>query len=113
MRPNNRSYGDQGDLTEVNVAIESRLKPEDAANLGFKESKAHDKSMPEGTGGESNVVKEPTCLKLTYDLKTGSTQNYDSNAMEHRIRQHVLKSQLVDTCGSAVDSTFASIEVAC
>lgn len=32
--------------------------------------------------------------------------------MEHRIRRNVLESQIVDTCGAAVDSTFASVEVA-
>ena len=38
--------------------------------------------------------------------------NYDSNAVEHRIHKHVLESEIVDMCGSAVDSTFASVEVA-
>ena len=38
--------------------------------------------------------------------------NYDSNAVEHRIRRHILESEVVDTCGTAVDSTFASVEVA-
>ena len=50
---------------------------------------------------------------MAYDLRTGASQNYDSNAMEHRIRQHVLKTEVVDMCGQAVDSTFTSIEVAC
>lgn len=97
----------------MNIAIESRLKKDTANNpTGAKQ---HDMGLVPGSADDegSNIIKESTCLKLSYDLKTGAAHNYDSNAMEHRIRQHVLKSELVDTCGSAVDSTFASIEVAC
>jgi len=50
-------------------------------------------------------------MKLVYQLDHES-QNYDTNAVEHRVREHCLKSELVDTCGSAVDSTFASIDIA-
>lgn len=49
-------------------------------------------------------------MKLMYQLDEGSA-NYDENAVEHRIKEHSLKTELVDTCGSAVDSTFASIDV--
>ena len=56
-------------------------------------------------------VKEETSLKLVYELEHGS-QNYDANAVEHRITEHCLKTELVDICGSATDSTFASVEVA-
>ena len=30
LRPNNRQYGDQGDLSEVHVAVESRQKSDEA-----------------------------------------------------------------------------------
>ena len=46
-----------------------------------------------------------------YGLDSQSA-NYDKNA-SHRIKEHTLVTEIVDTCGSAVDSTFASIEVAC
>lgn len=54
--------------------------------------------------------KVDTNLKFVYELASDG-QNYDVNAVEHRVKQHVLKSEIVDTCGSATDSTFASIEV--
>lgn len=60
---------------------------------------------------DSTITKEAMNLNLVYDLDVGS-QNYDSNAVEHRVRQHSLKTEIVDTCGTAVDSTFTSIEVA-
>jgi len=50
-------------------------------------------------------------LKFSYKLNTQS-DNYDANAVEHRIKQHSLVSEIVDTCSMAVDSTFTSIEVA-
>lgn len=50
-------------------------------------------------------------LKLVYELEQDS-HNYDANAVEHRVKEHCLKSELVDTCGSAVDSTFTSIDIA-
>ncbi len=49
-------------------------------------------------------------MRLHFDLI--QKDNYDSNAVEHRIRRHILESEVVDTCGTAVDSTFASVEVA-
>lgn len=44
---------------------------------------------------------------MHFKLDTGI--NYDKNAVDHRITQQTLLSTPVDTCGTAVDSTFASI----
>lgn len=44
---------------------------------------------------------------MHYKLELGV--NYDKNAVEHRINTQTLLSTPVDTCGTAVDSTFASI----
>jgi hypothetical protein len=43
---------------------------------------------------------------MHYKLDTGV--NYDKNALEHRVVHQTLESNVVDTCGTAVDSTFAS-----
>lgn len=84
----------------MQVAVESR-----------KKEPASDKSIKfENMGGETQFDKLDTNLKFVYELDTEG-QNYDVNAVEHRVKQHVLKSEIVDTCGSATDSTFASIEV--
>ena len=50
-------------------------------------------------------------MRLVFELDQASN-NYDANAVEHRVKEHCLKSELVDTCGSAVDSTFNSIDIA-
>jgi len=52
-------------------------------------------------------VKVPANIKIHYKLDSGV--NYDKNAIEHRITTQTLLSTPVDTCGTAVDSTFASI----
>ena len=59
---------------------------------------------------ESEVELTEANMKLVYQLDVGS-QNYDDNAVEHRIHEHYLKTDLVDTCGTAVDSTFASKQI--
>ena len=51
-------------------------------------------------------MKEVSNLKMHYKLDTGV--NYDKNALEHRVTRQTLESSVVDTCGTAVDSTFAS-----
>ncbi len=44
---------------------------------------------------------------MNFQLDNGI--NYDKNAVDHRIVTQTLLSTPVDTCGTAVDSTFASI----
>ena len=71
----------------MQVAVETRSKEKAAGQVGAQDGEA-------GT----NEVKEDTNLKLVYQLDNKS-KNYDSNADEHRINEHMLKSELVDTCG--------------
>jgi hypothetical protein len=52
-------------------------------------------------------VKEAANIKMHFQLDTGI--NYDKNAVDHRITTQTLLATPVDTCGTAVDSTFASI----
>ena len=60
---------------------------------------------------EVQYVKEEANIRLTYKLD-GDSSNYDKNADEHRITEHMLLSEVVDLTRSGVDSTFASVEVA-
>ena len=41
-------------------------------------------------GEDAGVKKEGTNMKLVYELDQ-SSKNYDTNAVEHRIRQHSLQ----------------------
>jgi len=41
--------------------------------------------MKDEGGSDSTITKEAMNLSLVYDLDVGS-QNYDSNAVEHRVR---------------------------
>ena len=106
LRPSYRQYGDQGRLKDVQVAVETRTIAGQDGTV---------KAAAAQAGGEDAadlaVSREATNLKLVYELDRDS-QNYDANAVEHRVQEHCLKTELVDTCGSATDSTFASIEVA-
>jgi hypothetical protein len=52
------------------------------------------------------VAKTETTLRLGYRLHRPSP-NYDQNA-QPPIKEHILTSQIVDTAGKAVDSTFQS-----
>ena len=97
-RPSFRPYGDQGVLAAAEMAIVSKQVVDEK----------QDKSAFELL--KPKVVQEEANLRFHFDLDV--TENFDSNAVEHRIRRHVLESQIVDTCGTAVDSTFASVEVA-
>jgi len=56
-----------------------------------------------------NVHKKEAHVRATYRLKQ-SCENYDSNASAHRIENHSLVSQIVDTRGKAVDSTFKTTD---
>lgn len=47
---------------------------------------------------------------MNYNLNT-SLANYDKNAVDHRIITHSLLAVPVDTNGSKVDSTFASVQL--
>ena len=71
----------------MQVAVETRSKEKAAGQVGAQDGEA-----------STNEVKEDTNLKLLYQLDNKS-KNYDSNADEHRINEHMLKSELVDTCG--------------
>lgn len=85
LRPHYRQYGDQGELESVEMGIQSTPI----------------------AGGK--LQKEVSNLKLHYKLATA--HNYDKNALEHRITHQTLESSIVDTCGTEVDSTFASHEL--
>ena len=50
-------------------------------------------------------------MRLTYRLDSKS-DNYDRNAVEHRISDHVMVSEVVDLCAKSVDKSFASVDVA-
>lgn len=66
-------------------------------------------STTDKTQTTRRIVKEAANLKMHFKLESGN--NYDRNAVDHRISTHTLVSTPVDTCGTAVDSTFASKEI--
>jgi len=58
---------------------------------------------------KSKIVEEPSNLKLQFTLDSGV--NFDRNAVDHRITTQTLVGTPVDTCGQAVDSTFATVNL--
>ena len=90
LRPRYRQYGDQGDFFKAELAI-------------------HSKNKEDKTKGTKKIEEEPANLKLHYQLKPGV--NYNQNADDHRIKTQTLLSTPVDTCGQAVDSTFATVDL--
>ena len=88
LRPRYRQYGDQGDLVKAELAV-------------------HSKNVE--TKGTKRIEEEPANLKLHYQLNSGV--NYNHNADGHRIKMQTLLSTPVDTCGQAVDSTFATVDL--
>ena len=88
LRPRYRQYGDQGELSQAFLAINSKT--------------VTDQSL-------TKIVEEPSSLKLLFNLDAGV--NFDRNAVDHRINTQTLLGTPVDTCGQAVDSTFATVNL--
>jgi hypothetical protein len=82
-------------LAKLELAIESRAGP------------SVNQDSDEDMEGPSGVHKKEAHVRATYRLND-SCDNYDSNAAAHRINNHTLLSQIVDTKGKAVDSTFTT-----
>ena len=71
LRPRYRQYGDQGQLDNVELGINSKYQTV--------------ASQVDSTQTQRRIVKEPASLKMHYNLDSGV--NYDRNAVDHRISQ--------------------------
>ena len=74
LRPNYRPYGDQGELTKVEVGLVTSVS-----------STLNNMSNSIATAQNRNVKVEEDNFKMHYRLNRQS-QNYDNNATDHKVR---------------------------
>eukprot|EP00347_Sterkiella_histriomuscorum_P010732 403375132 len=82
LRPNYRQYGDQGNIFKMEVGLTLQSQLPTSAGQNAKQREVQSAQFDEN-------------FKLHYKLNKDS-QNYDSNAVDHRISSHCLESQRVD-----------------
>jgi hypothetical protein len=92
LRPRYRPYGDQGSLQTAQLGLQPKF------------------TQDNNSSAARTLIQEPVGIKMHHHLATTSS-NYDKNAREHRITSQTLLATPVDTTGSAVDSTFASVKL--